>query len=68
MHDISLQESSNPSGHGLNTIDLIPEQTEVENCQARLIAVQHSHSSQVAFKQIQLFQAHSLFVHSVLGS
>lgn len=49
MHDISLQESSNPSGHGLNTIDLIPEQTEVENCQATLIAVQHSHSSQVAF-------------------
>lgn len=34
MHDISLQESSNPSGHGLNAIDLILAQTEVENCQA----------------------------------
>lgn len=34
MHDISLQESSNPSGQGLNAIDLILAQTEVENCQA----------------------------------
>lgn len=49
MHDISLQESSNPSGHGLNAIDLILAQTEVENCQAWLIAVTQSQSSQVPF-------------------
>lgn len=50
MHDISLQEPTDPSSHGLNAIDLISEHTEVENCLARLTKVLQKHSSQVPFQ------------------
>lgn len=49
MHDISLQDSANPSSHALNATDLFSEHTVEGNCQARLSKVLQKYSSQVPF-------------------